>query len=165
MPRSQLAINCPQALLERLRSAAQQQHTTVTALVLGWLEAGLDGRLDAPRSASSSDLDQRLAAVEQRLGALQEWEAKQRTDGAPSGNQNAAREKTTSSDTGSCLRDSAKVLTTAELADHLELKRGGLNMRLRRHNAGLGYELEGWRIIGKAKPARGGPEQWQWQAI
>jgi len=38
-------------------------------------------------------------------GALQEWEAKNRTDGAPSGNQNAAREKTTGCVTPSCFGD------------------------------------------------------------
>jgi len=38
-------------------------------------------------------------------GALQEWEAKHRTDGAPSGNQNAAREKTTGCVTPSCFGD------------------------------------------------------------
>lgn len=42
-------------------------------------------------------------------GALQEWEAEHRTGGAPSGNQNAAREKTTSRVTGSCFRDDESV--------------------------------------------------------
>lgn len=161
MPRSQLAINCPQELLERLRSAAQQQRTTVTALVLGWAEAGLDGRLDAPRPASSSGLEQRLEAVEQRLDALDQGDnvtLKKLANGH-------LKDESNGDNITLKVSTSGKILTTAELADHLELKRGGLNMRLRRHNAGLGYELEGWRIIGKATPARGGPEQWQWQAI
>jgi uncharacterized protein YceH (UPF0502 family) len=68
--RSQLAINCPAPLLERLRREAQRQQTTATALVLAWLEAGLDGHLEAPRAAPSPDLEQRLAAVEQRLAAI-----------------------------------------------------------------------------------------------
>lgn len=38
-------------------------------------------------------------------GALQKWEAKHRTDGAPKENQNAARQKTTVCATDSCSRD------------------------------------------------------------
>ena len=82
MPRTQLAINCPAPLLERLKAAATAQGTTVTALVLAWVEAGLDADLDAPRSgldqrldpsrpAPRPDLDQRLDAVERRLDALE----------------------------------------------------------------------------------------------
>ena len=82
MPRTQLAINCPAPLLERLRAAAAAQGTTVTSLVLAWVEAGLDAGLDAPRSgldqrldpsrpAPRPDLDQRLDAVERRLDALE----------------------------------------------------------------------------------------------
>lgn len=67
MPRPQLAINCPAPLLERLKAAAAAQGTTVTSLVLAWVEAGLDAALDASRS----DLDQRLDAVERRLDALE----------------------------------------------------------------------------------------------
>ena len=78
MPRPQLAINCPAPLLERLKAAAAAQGTTVTSLVLAWVEAGLDQRLDPSRSdldpsrpASRPDLDQRLDAVERRLDALE----------------------------------------------------------------------------------------------
>jgi len=82
VPRTQLAINCPAPLLERLKAAATAQGTTVTALVLAWVEAGLDADLDAPRSgldqrldpsrpAPRPDLDQRLDAVERRLDALE----------------------------------------------------------------------------------------------
>ncbi len=85
MPRTQLAINCPAPLLERLRAAATERGTTVTTLVLAWVDAGLDADLDAgldtprsgldqlldpSRSAPRPDLDQRLDAVERRLDAL-----------------------------------------------------------------------------------------------
>jgi hypothetical protein len=73
MGRTQLAINIPAPLLERLRAAAAERGVTATSLVLGWIEAGLD----APRSdlaagldGSRSDLAARLAAVERRLDAL-----------------------------------------------------------------------------------------------
>ena len=65
-------------LLERLKAAAAAQGTTVTSLVLAWVEAGLDAprsgldqRLDPSRPAPRSDLDQRLDAVERRLDALE----------------------------------------------------------------------------------------------
>ena len=71
MPRSQLAINCPAPLLERLKAAAAERGATVTTLVLAWVEAGLDAGLDASRPVPRSDLDQRLHAVERRLDALE----------------------------------------------------------------------------------------------
>lgn len=150
MPRSQLAINCPQVLLGRLRDEAQQQRTTVTALVLAWLEAGLDGRLEPSRAASSSDLEQRLAAVEQRLDALSAATKPRQSPPPPI-------PKPTTTD---------GLLTTAALADHLGVKRHALNERLRRAGgAAIGLELEGWRIVNKARPAQGGPEQWQWRHV
>ena len=71
VPRPQLAINCPAPLLERLRAAAAERGTTVTTLVLAWVEAGLDAGLDPSRPAPRPDLDQRLDAVERRLDALE----------------------------------------------------------------------------------------------
>ena len=66
MGRTQLAINIPAPLLERLRAAAAERGVTYSSLVLQWIEAGLGADLDAPRS----DLDARLDAVERRLDAL-----------------------------------------------------------------------------------------------
>ena len=43
----------------------------MTSLVLAWVEAGLDQRLDPSRPAPRPDLDQRLDAVERRLDALE----------------------------------------------------------------------------------------------
>lgn len=71
MPRSQLAINCPAPLLERLKAAAAERGATVTTLVLAWVEAGLDAGLDPSRPVPRSGLDQRLDAVERRLDALE----------------------------------------------------------------------------------------------
>jgi hypothetical protein len=66
--RTQLAINIPAPLLERLRAAAAERGVTYSSLVLQWIEAGLGADLDA----SSSDLAARLAAIEQRLVALEQ---------------------------------------------------------------------------------------------
>jgi hypothetical protein len=210
--------------------------------VLAWLEAGLDGHLEAPRAAPSPDLEQRLAAVEQRLAAIAAQQAEplamhggersrssDRTSGEESRVDNVhfsvvkgdiitvngkdesgpdnimstelryhgnlcPESPTSQSTTEESRRDvinfslgdtnptfsaiadfaipsqglpsSAQVLTTGELADRLTVKRNALNERLRRAGgARLGFELDGWRCVGKAKPARGGPAQWQWAPI
>jgi hypothetical protein len=62
--RTQLAINIPAPLLERLRAAAAERGVTYSSLVLQWIEAGLGADLDASRS----DLAARLDAVERRTG-------------------------------------------------------------------------------------------------
>jgi hypothetical protein len=205
--------------------------------VLAWLEAGLDGHLEAPRAAPSPDLEQRLAAVEQRLAAIAAQQAeplamhggeRSRSSDRTSGEEsrvdnvhfsvvkgdiitvngkdesgpdnimstelryhgNLCPESPTSQSTTEENRvanghskkvadrhlkngdnvtirgTSTKVLTTGELADRLTVKRNALNERLRRAGgARLGFELDGWRCVGKAKPARGGPAQWQWAPI
>jgi hypothetical protein len=165
LARSQLAINCPAPLLERLRAEAQRQQVTATSLVLAWIQAGLDGRLGASRPAPSSDLDQRLAAVEQRLDALEQSPEQ----GRPS---SPKRVSTPSPEQGRPpsperaiprVTQSGQAITSAELADRLRLKRHALNARLARAGGGaIGLELDGWRIVGKVKPARGGPAQWVW---
>jgi hypothetical protein len=66
--RTQLAINIPAPLLERLRAAAVERGVTYSSLVLQWIEAGLGADLDASRS----DLATQLAAIEQRLVALEQ---------------------------------------------------------------------------------------------
>lgn len=62
MPRTQLAIRIPVLLLERLRNEAEQRSTTVTSLVLAWVEAGLDGRMTAYSSSSERRIDNVVTA-------------------------------------------------------------------------------------------------------
>jgi len=182
MPRSQLNVNLPPALLERLRQAAKQRQTTTTALVVAGLQAVLDGRLEASSKASSSDLEQRLATVEARLdGALQEWEAEHRKHGRPPKGNPVCHTEISDDQSARGIRrrlqkraiagdDQAQTivakLTTGELADRLGLRRRSLNERIRRAGGGaIGLEIEGWRIVGQARPAQGGPPQWQWQIV
>jgi hypothetical protein len=153
MPRSQLAINCPQGLLERLRGEAQQQRTTVTALVLAWLEAGLDGRLDAPRTASSSELEQRLDIVEQRVGALEQG---QPTKAQPVPKPAAAAEPL------------AGAITTAELAERTGTNRAAWNNWANDQRIGQTRphpEAGPWRLVGKGPGPNGGPDRWLWEAV
>lgn len=78
MPRTQLAIRIPVLLLERLRNEAEQRSTTVTSLVLAWVEAGLDGRMtgyglpadqriDNVATASGTALAERIDEMNRRL--------------------------------------------------------------------------------------------------
>lgn len=162
MARSQLAINCPAPLLERLRAEAQRQQVTATSLVLAWIQAGLDGRLGASRPAPSSDLDQRLAALEQRLDALERSPERGRPP-SPKRVSAPSPEKVRPPSPERAIPLAGEAITTGELADRLQMKRGSLNERLRRAGgAAIGLELDGWRIVGKTKPARGGPAQWVW---
>jgi hypothetical protein len=71
--RSQLAIQAPPELLERLRAAAAAQRRTVTGLVIEWIEAGLSGTLPAAEVAPAADAElmERVAALEACLAELQ----------------------------------------------------------------------------------------------
>jgi hypothetical protein len=75
--RSQLAIQAPPELLERLRAAAAAQRRTVTGLVIKWIEAGLSGALPAAGAApagpaaAGAELLERVAALEAGLSELQ----------------------------------------------------------------------------------------------
>lgn len=149
MPRPQLSINCPAPLLERLKAAAADQGTTLTAMVMAWLEAGLDGRLEVPRSAPRPDLEARLEALEVAVAALQAPAQKPPTPPArPAPSPPAADGP----------------VTTADLAALLGVKRGAINERIRRMGgACLGMTIDGWRCVGQRSGANGGPPRWCWE--
>jgi hypothetical protein len=69
MARSQLGINCPPELLQRLRSTAKERHVTVTALVLKWIRIGLDTS-DFIGKQSVADTESRFTKIERRLDQL-----------------------------------------------------------------------------------------------
>jgi hypothetical protein len=55
---------------------------------------------------------------------------------------------------------------TPQLAEILGINRGTINERIRRAGgAAVGFEMAGWRIIGKASTLAGGPAQWRWEEI
>jgi len=148
MRRSQLAINCPSPLLQRLRTAAKQQGTTATALVLEWITAGLDGGLGRS-SPPSSDLEARLDALERRLDSL-----------------SASPSRAIPPSPALVAGPINGAITTAELAQRTGASRGAWNTwaskatpgAIRRHaTAG------NWRLIGKAPDGRGGPPRWLWE--
>ena len=151
MGRTQLAINIPAPLLERLRSAAAERGVTYSSLVLQWIEAGLGADLDASRS----DLAARLDAVERRLDAL---------PASPTRVIPALRPAELVPPPGTFL--GAGPITTAELAELLSMRRGTLNARISRAGgAAVGLELNGWRCVALVVPPRGGPARALWQPV
>jgi hypothetical protein len=147
--RTQLAINIPAPLLERLRAAAAERGVTYSSLVLQWIEAGLGADLDAPRS----DLAARLDAVERRLDALPA--SPTRVKPAPRPGELPA-----------VPRGSVGPIATAELAELLSIRRGTLNARIgRAGGAAVGLELNGWRCVALEVPPRGGPARALWESV
>ena len=155
MGRTQLAINIPAPLLERLRSAAAERGVTYSSLVLQWIEAGLGADLDASRS----DLATQLAAIEQRLAALEQGRLASPTRVIP-----APRPAKQVPPPGTFL--GAGPITTAELAGLLGISRGTLNARISRAGgAAVGLELNGWRCVALEVPPRGGPARALWEPV
>ena len=149
MGRTQLAINIPAPLLERLRAAAAERGVTYSSLVLQWIEAGLGADLDASRS----DLAARLDAVERRLDAL--LTSPTRVIPAPR-----------PAELPAVPGGSEGPIATAELAELLSMRRGTLNARIgRAGGAAAGLELNGWRCVALEVPPRGGPARALWEPV
>ena len=160
MRRSQLAINRPAPLLQRLRAEAQQQGVTATALVLQWIEAGLDGDLGRSSPSPSSDLEARLDALEQRLDALP---APPRAI-PPSPQQAPPPAELMLAD----LPDGA--ITTAELADRTSTNKAAWNNWAKQERVGQVRshpQAGSWRLVGKGQPPGdlGGPLRWLWESV
>ena len=157
MRRSQLAINCPTPLLQRLRTTAKQQGTTATALVLEWITAGLDGGLGRS-SPPSSDLEARLDAVERRLDSLP---ASPIRAIPPS-----PKQAPTPKPAGAPAPAAGGAITTAELAERTGTNRGAWNNWAAKATAGdvrRHAEAGSWRLMGKAPAEVGGPARWLWE--
>lgn len=165
MRRSQLAINCPAPLLERLRATAQQQETTATALVLQWIGAGLDGDLGRSSPPPSSDLEARLDALERRLDGLPASPIlaipPSPIQVMPPSPKQAIRP---SPALGAGRPDGA--ITTAELAQRTGTNRAAWNNWAAKSTAGdvrHHAEAGSWRLMGKAPAEVGGPARWLWE--
>jgi hypothetical protein len=144
VPRSQLAINAPPELLERLRREAQARGVTATRLVIEALERHLEAGPPDP----DAHLDARLGAIEARLGALE-----QRSPHPPA----APLQITHTGDAPAV--DGA--LTGAQLAKVLGVGSSAINAWAGRSKPGQTYR--GWELIGKVASPSGGPARWMFQ--
>lgn len=155
--RHQLAIQCPPDLLERLRAVAAGQRRTVTSLALEWLEAGLAGRLGGADGGPGADqLVARIEALEAAVAALQRTPRPSPSRGSAPAPLPAER----------LAEAPDQAITTAELADLLQIRRGTLNARVRRGGGpAVGQVIEGWSCIGVVRPPMGGPDRALWEPI
>lgn len=168
--RSQLAIQAPPELLERVRAAATARGQTVTRMLIDWIEAGLAGDLADP--AGGSDLADRVSQLEAAMALLQARPARSTRTVEPvaplrvplgAGDLEiigAGHLHPSSSEPPA----PAGAITTTELAEQLGMKRGSLNERLRRAGgARAGLVMNGWRCVDQCRPPGGGPPQWRWE--
>ena len=153
MERVQLNIRLPVPLVAELKTKAQQQGITLTALV--------EQQLAGDSKPASSDLATQLAAIEQRLVALEQGRpaSPKRVKPASQPAELVTPKQVTPP------RSSGVPITTAELAELLAMRRGTLNARISRAGGPVvGQELNGWCCVALEVPSRGGPARALWQA-
>jgi hypothetical protein len=157
MERVQLNIRLPVPLVAELKAQAQQQGITLTALV--------EQQLAGDSKPASSDLATQLAAVEQRLLALEQ-------QGRPASPTRVIPAPRPAEEIPNRLLPATPPaigcgapITTAELAELLAMRRGTLNARISRAGGPVvGQELNGWCCVALEVPSRGGPARALWQA-
>jgi hypothetical protein len=157
MDRVQLNLRLPVPLVAALKTQAQQQGITLTALV--------EQQLAGDSKPASSDLATQLAAVEQRLLALEQ-------QGRPASPTRVIPAPRPAEEIPNRLLPATPPaigcgapITTAELAELLAMRRGTLNARISRAGGPVvGLELNGWRCVALEVPPRGGPARALWQA-
>ena len=147
MDRVQLNLRLPVPLVAALKAQAQQQGITLTALV--------EQQLSGDSKPASSGLAAQLAAIEQRLVAL-EGGSPGRAAPIPQAGDAPLLQPLPGGDG----------ITTAELALKTGTNRGAWNNWAKperigqvRHHPQAGS----WKLIGKAATAIGGPERWLWR--
>ena len=153
MTTTQLNVRVPVALAEQLRQAAHQQGRgvgTIVAQALAAHLAGASNQAPGALAANSPELAKQLAIIERRLQALE-----QARPASP-------RQVIAASPIEAPLPDGP--ISTAALADLLNIRRGTLNARIARAGgAVVGLEMQGWRCVAIGVPARGGPAQALWE--
>ena len=155
MERVQLNLRLPVPLVAALKTQAQQQGITLTALV--------EQQLSGDSKPASSDLATQLAAIEQRLAALEQSRLASPTRVIPSPR---PAEESPNRLLPAVPRGSGGPIATAELAELLSIRRGTLNARIgRAGGAAVGLELNGWRCVALEVPPRGGPARALWEPV
>ena len=156
MDRVQLNLRLPVPLVAALKTQAQQQGITLTALV--------EQQLSGDSKPASSDLAAHLAAIEQRLVALEQGRLASPKRVKPVSRPAELVPTKQVAPPGTFL--GAGPITTAELAELLSMRRGTLNARIgRAGGAAVGLELNGWRCVALEVPPRGGPARALWEPV
>lgn len=164
MATTQLNCRVEVLLAKRLREAATARHTTTGALVAQAIEALLasNSASPAPPPSALAALEARGALLEQRVAKL---EANQADNISLKNNDESRGDKITSAPIHDIIMD-GQGLTTAELAIQTSTNKAAWNnwaskaaIGDTRHHPQAG----GWRLLGKAAPASGGPERWMWE--
>ena len=175
--RSQLAIQAPPELLERVRSAAAARGQTVTRLLIGWIEAGLSGDLPAP--GAGPDLAARVQALEAAVAQLQAQAAAPRSAerveplrvplGAGQLEIIGAKHLHPPAEAPFPERVGpvpAGAIPTGELAERTGTNRAAWNNWARADRVGdvRNHPQAGpWRLVGQAPGPGGGPLRWLWE--
>jgi hypothetical protein len=153
MERVQLNLRLPVPLVAALKAQAQQQGITLTALV--------EQQLSGDSKPASSD----LAAIEQRLAALEQGRLASPTRVIPALRLVEEIPNRLLPATPPAI-GSVGPITTAELAELLAMRRGTLNARIGRAGGpAVGLELNGWRCVALEVPPRGGPARALWEPV
>lgn len=151
--KAQLNVRLEAPLVLQTQKAAKKQGRTLAACVAMALEQWLA----APSSALQEPLPiNRLDELEKRLERLEQQE-QPRAKAAPAAKAPLEVIPPTMLPTG-------EAITTAALAELLQMRRGTINARIARAGgAAPGLVIDGWSCVGLTVPKRGGPAQALWQ--
>jgi hypothetical protein len=157
----QVNLRVEPGLLAGLKLLAKERGLSLNAAAALAFEQFLQGQPQQKQAPASSDHDRRLLALERRVERLEAKPA------APPKAPSPERAKPAPPTEPAAIPQVGDgTISTAQLAAQLGIKRNTFNERLRRAGgASDGVVIEGWRCVGQAKPANGGPLQWQWQRI
>ena len=145
--KAQLNVRLDALLVRQVQKAAKQEGRVLAACVAMALEQWLA----APRSALQEQApSNRLDELEKRLERLEQ--------------QKQPMPQLALGVTGVTPGVADGAITTAALAELLQMRRGTINARIARAGgAAPGLVIEDWCCIGTAVPKRGGPAQALWQ--
>ncbi len=145
----QLNLKLPPAVLADWKERAAAKRLSVRDWLLSELAPA------APAAPALDPLADRVAALEAAVAAL---EAQSPRSLRPPRVAPAAAPASLP-----LIDPPAAAIETAVLADRLGMRRGTLNARISRAGGACeGLEVEGWRCLGRAIPARGGPPRALW---
>ena len=146
-------LNCrvEASIAKRLRLEAKARHSTTGSLITQAIELLLAAPSVTVATGGLAALEARVARLEAAASLKQAIQPSLKTVKAPPPKQLA-------------MVEAGSGVSTPELAQILGINRGTINERIRRAGgAAVGFEMAGWRIVGKASTLAGGPAQWRWE--